>query len=70
MWSPEGRKQNAQELRRVADKLLRYRQLADRFAGYFQQDSDNARQLRQIRGKLEDLRAAPSTARSASPKAS
>ncbi|MCK6587479.1 MAG: dynamin family protein [Polyangiaceae bacterium] len=57
MWSPEGRKQNAQELRRVADKLLRYRQLADRFAGYFQPDSDNARQLRQIRGKLEDLRA-------------
>jgi|GEM_PF-507226 hypothetical protein len=57
MWSPEGRKQNAQELRRVADKLLRYRQLADRFAGYFTSDSDNARQLRQIRGKLEDLRA-------------
>ena len=57
MWSPEGRKQNAQELRRVADKLLRYRQLADRFAGYFQPDSDNSRQLRQIRSKLEDLRA-------------
>jgi hypothetical protein len=57
MWSPEGRKQNAHELRRVADKLLRYRQLADRFAGYFTSDSDNARQLRQIRGKLEDLRA-------------
>jgi hypothetical protein len=57
MWSPEGRRQNAQELRRVADKLLRYRQLADRFAGYFQPDSDNSRQLRQIRGKLEDLRA-------------
>jgi hypothetical protein len=57
MWSPEGRRQNAQELRRVADKLLRYRQLADRFAGYFQPDSDNTRQLRQIRSKLEDLRA-------------
>lgn len=57
MWSPEGRRQNAQELRRVADKLLRYRQLADRFAGYFQPDSDNSRQLRQIRSKIEDLRA-------------
>jgi hypothetical protein len=57
MWSPEGRKQNAQELRRVADKLLRYRQLADRFAGYFPPESDNSRQLRQIRGKIEDLRA-------------
>jgi hypothetical protein len=57
MWSPEGRKQNAQELRRVADKLLRYRQLADRFVGYFQSDSDNARQLRTLRSKLEDLRA-------------
>ncbi len=57
MWSPEGRKRNAEELRRIADKVLRYRQLADRFAGYFQPDSDNARQLRQIQGKLEDLRA-------------
>jgi hypothetical protein len=57
MWSPEGRKQNAQELRRIADKVLRYRQLADRFAGYFQPDSDNARQLRTLRAKLEDLRA-------------
>ncbi|RYE95017.1 MAG: hypothetical protein EOO75_00405 [Myxococcales bacterium] len=57
MWSPEGRKRNAEELRRMADKLLRYRQLADRFAGYFQPESDNARQLQQLRGKLEDLRA-------------
>lgn len=57
MWSPEGRKLNAQELRRVAEKLLRYRQLADRFTGYFQPESDSARQLRQIRTKLEDLRA-------------
>lgn len=57
MWSPEGRKESAQELRRIADKVLRYRQLADRFAGYFQPESDNARQLRQLRGKLEDLRA-------------
>ncbi|MFT3773085.1 MAG: dynamin family protein [Minicystis sp.] len=57
MWSPEGRKHNAEELRKVADKVLRYRQLCDRFAGYFQPDSDNARLLRQLRGKLEDLRA-------------
>ena len=57
MWSPEGRKQNALELRRIADKVLRYRQLADRFAGYFQPESDNARQLRTLRAKLEDLRA-------------
>jgi len=57
MWSPEGRKRNAEELRKVADKVLRYRQLCDRFAGYFQTESDNARLLRQLRGKLEDLRA-------------
>ena len=57
MWSPEGRKHNAEELRKVADKVLRYRQLCDRFTGYFQAESDNARQLRQLRGKLEDLRA-------------
>ncbi|MDI3286292.1 dynamin family protein [Polyangium sp. 15x6] len=56
MWSPEGRKENARELRRIADKVLRYRQLCDRFASYFQPESDNARQLRQIRSKLEDLR--------------
>src|SRR5215831_14440543 len=57
MWSPEGRKHNAEELRKVADKVLRYRQLCDRFAGYFQAESDNARQLRSLRVKLEDLRA-------------
>src|SRR5580704_18044395 len=57
MWSPEGRKHNAEELRKVADKVLRYRQLCDRFAGYFQPESDNARQLRTLRAKLEDLRA-------------
>ena len=57
MWSPEGRKHNAEELRKVADKVLRYRQLCDRFAGYFQADSDNGRQLRTLRVKLEDLRA-------------
>ena len=57
MWSPESRKRNAQELRATADKLLRYRQLADRFTGYFKDDSDNARLLRQLRIKLDDLRA-------------
>ena len=57
MWSPEGRKHNAEELRNVADKVLRYRQLCDRFAGYFTAESDNSRQLRQLRQKLEDLRA-------------
>jgi hypothetical protein len=57
MWSPEGRKHNAEELRQVADKVLRYRQLCDRFAGYFTAESDNSRQLRQLRQKLEDLRA-------------
>src|SRR6185503_9961062 len=57
MWSPEGRKQTAAELRRTADKVLRYRQLCDRFASYFQPESDNARQLRTLRQKLEDLRA-------------
>jgi hypothetical protein len=57
MWSPEGRKHNAEELRKIADKVLRYRQLCDRFAGYFQAESDNGRLLRQLRVKLEDLRA-------------
>ncbi len=57
MWSPEGRKTNAAELRLVADKILRYRQLTDRFASYFQAESDNARQLRELRGRFEDLRA-------------
>ncbi len=57
MWSPEGRKQKAAELRELADKMLRYRQLADRFIGYFPADSDNARQLKQLRAKVEDLRA-------------
>ena len=56
MWSPEGRKRNAEELHRIADKVLRYRQLGDRFASYFQPDSDNGRQLRALRTKLEDLR--------------
>jgi len=57
MWSPEGRKKKAEELRVLSDKVLRYRQLADRFYGYFQPDSDNGRQLTTIRTKLEDLRA-------------
>ena len=57
MWSPEGRKQKAQELKALSDKVLRYRQLADRFYGYFQPDSDNGRQLKNIKNKLDDLRA-------------
>lgn len=56
MWSPDSRKRNAEELRRTADKLLRYRQLADRFNDYFKNDSDNARLLEKLRAKLEDLR--------------
>ncbi|MBI5533907.1 MAG: dynamin family protein [Deltaproteobacteria bacterium] len=56
MWSPESRKRNAEELRKIADKLLRYRQLGDRFTGYFQADSDNARQLKQLQAKFDDLR--------------
>jgi hypothetical protein len=57
MWSPEGRRQNARELKSTADKILRYRQLADRFLGYFPPDSDSARSLGQIKRKIEDLRA-------------
>ncbi len=57
MWSPETRKRNADELRATADKLLRYRQLADRFKDYFKDDSDNARLLKSLGNKLEDLRA-------------
>jgi len=36
MWSPEGRKQSAHELRQIADKVPRYRQLCNCFAGYLQ----------------------------------
>jgi len=56
MWSPESRKRNAEELRATADKLLRYRQLADRFIDYFKDDSDNARLLKKLHTKFEDLR--------------
>ena len=56
MWSPEGRKKKAEELRGLADKVLRYRQLADRFSSYFQPESDNARALRTLQTKLDDLR--------------
>ncbi|MCC6525710.1 MAG: dynamin family protein [Polyangiaceae bacterium] len=57
MWSPEGRKANARELKVVADKVMRYRQLADRFISYFPPESDSARSLAQIKRKIEDLRA-------------
>lgn len=56
MWSPEGRKENARELSRIADKLLRYRQLADRFVSYFPGESDQSRQLKVARQKLDALR--------------
>lgn len=56
MWSPEGRKHNAEELRRIEAKITRYRQLAERFLGYFQPESDNARLLGRLSAKLEDLR--------------
>lgn len=56
MWSADSRKQNAEQLRCTADKLLRYRQLADRFTGYFPADSDNSRLLDKLRVKLDDLR--------------
>src|SRR4051812_29969560 len=57
MWSPEGRIQSARELKTIADKVLRYRQLADRFLGYFPAESDSARALVTIKRKIEDLRA-------------
>jgi hypothetical protein len=55
MWSPESRRQRAQQLKHLHDKLVRYRQLTERFAGYFPPDSDNARALAQLNGKLLDL---------------
>jgi len=36
MWSIEGRTQNAHQLRQLADRVLRDRQLCDRFAGDLQ----------------------------------
>lgn len=57
MWSPEGRKQKAAELRDIAQKSLRYRQLSDRFLSYFPEESDSARTLTQCKRKIEDLRA-------------
>lgn len=55
MWSPDSRKLRAGELKSLGDKVIRYRQLTDRFAGYFKPDSDNARQLSALRHRLEDL---------------
>jgi hypothetical protein len=57
MWSPDGRKQKAAELRDLAERSLRYRQLSDRFLSYFPGDSDSARTLAQCKRKIEDLRA-------------
>jgi hypothetical protein len=55
MWSPDSRKQRAAELKSLGDKVIRYRQLTERFGGYFKPDSDNARQLAALRHRLEDL---------------
>ena len=55
MWSPDSRKQRASELKSLGDKVIRYRQLTERFAGYFKPDSDSARQLTGLRHRLEDL---------------
>ena len=55
MWSPDTRKQRASELKALGDRINRYRQLTERFAGYFKPESDSARQLVELRHKLEDL---------------
>jgi hypothetical protein len=55
MWSPDSRKKRALDLKSLHDKLLRYRQLNDRFSGYFPADSDASRTLTTLRGKMEDL---------------
>ncbi|MFO0649879.1 MAG: dynamin family protein [Polyangiales bacterium] len=55
MWSPDTRKQRASELKALGDRITRYRQLTDRFGGYFKPESDAARQLMELRHKLEDL---------------
>jgi hypothetical protein len=57
MWSPQGRIQKAGELRDIAQRSLRYRQLCDRFLSYFPADSDSSRSLAQCKRKIEDLRA-------------
>ncbi|MDP3274520.1 MAG: dynamin family protein [Deltaproteobacteria bacterium] len=55
MWSPESRKQRARDLKGLHDKLLRFRQLTDRFSGYFPSDSDQTRTLLGLRTKMEEL---------------
>ena len=49
MWSPDSRKLRASELKSLADRITRYRQLTDRFAGYFKPESDSARSLLELR---------------------
>jgi hypothetical protein len=56
MWSPEGRRERAAELRTIQDRVTRYRQLAERFVSYFPPESDNSRLLEKLRTKLDDLR--------------
>ncbi len=55
MWSPDSRKQRANELKTLGDRIIRYRQLTERFAGYFKPESDHARQLFELRHRFEDL---------------
>ncbi len=55
MWSPDTRKQRANELKALGDRITRYRQLTERFAGYFKPESDSARHLLELRHRLEDL---------------
>lgn len=55
MWSPDSRKQRASELKAIGDRVTRYRQLTERFMGYFKPDSDSARGLAAVRHRLEDL---------------
>jgi hypothetical protein len=54
-WSPDTRKHRAAELKLLGDRMTRYRQLTDRFVGYFKPDSDSARGLVEVRHRLEDL---------------
>ena len=56
MWSPEGRQETARELSKIEGRLARYRQLIQRFSGYFPSESDAGRLLRELDKKLTDLR--------------
>lgn len=55
MWSPDSRRQRAGELKVLADRITRYRQLTERFATYFTPEGDRARELAALRLRFEDL---------------